>query len=174
MYKLVAVAGKLRGDEFVLEDGAQVVGRGSDSDVVIDIAGVSKKHFRITVKDDSCFLEDLESSNGTFLNDKLIKSATASDGDKITLPDLILQLVFVKEKKVLIHKETDNEESEDDFGSGGVAPQSIAAKIVWFFKYRFMNFVHGMNEEYEWRHLLAILLTLFCVIAAWLWFWRVF
>ena len=134
MYKLVAVAGKLRGEEFPLGEESQVIGRGGDADIVIDIPGVSKKHFRITVSKDSCFVEDLGSSNGTFLNDKLIQSSTAEDGDKITLPDLILQLVYVKEKKILVRKEGEQEDHEEEFGSGGVPPKAFASKIIWFFK----------------------------------------
>ena len=34
-----------------------------------------------------------------FLNGKLIKNGTIKNGDKIALPDLILQVVFVTEKK---------------------------------------------------------------------------
>ena len=49
----------------------------------------------MTVTDDSAFLKDLDSSNGTFLNGKLIKTAV-KNGDKIALPDLILQVVYVE------------------------------------------------------------------------------
>ena len=40
MFKLVAVGGKLRGQEYVLEDGDNVVGRESDNNVVIPVSGV--------------------------------------------------------------------------------------------------------------------------------------
>ncbi len=101
MFKLVAVAGKLRGREFVLSEGENTVGRDSSCSVVISVDGISKKHFSMTVTGDTAYAEDLGSSNGTFLNGKIIKKATVKAGDKIALPDLILQVVYVKEKKAL-------------------------------------------------------------------------
>lgn len=166
MYKLVVVAGKLRGKEFPLEEGSVVIGRGSEADIQVDAQGVSKKHFRVTTTESSCYIEDLGSSNGTFLNEKLIQGASVKSGDKITLPNVIFQVVFVKEKAVYVENQTAQEEpEEEDFKTGGVAPKPLPSKLIWLFKYRFMNFLHGMNEEYEWRHLLAILLSLFCIAA---------
>ena len=99
MFKLVAVAGKLRGQEFTLKNGENVLGRSEEHELVLPVDGISKNHFSVTVTDDSAFLKDLDSSNGTFLNGKLVKNGTIKNGDKIALPDLILQVVYVTEKK---------------------------------------------------------------------------
>jgi pSer/pThr/pTyr-binding forkhead associated (FHA) protein len=104
MYKLVAVGGKLRGKEFVLQEGENKLGRGMDADHQIQVNGVSKHHFSITVNGDTCFLEDLGSSNGTFVNGKLVKSATIKNKDKVAVPNVIFQVVFVKEKKIIVKK----------------------------------------------------------------------
>ena len=92
MYKLVAIGGKIRGTEFVLNEGDNIIGRAAECDHVITADGVSKKHMRITVNGQSAFIEDLGSSNGTFVNDKLTRKMTVKDGDKITLPNVIFQL----------------------------------------------------------------------------------
>ena len=42
MFKLVAVGGKLRGKEFVLDQGENIIGRGQDASIVIPVEGVSK------------------------------------------------------------------------------------------------------------------------------------
>ena len=62
-------------------------------------------------------MKDLDSSNGTYLNGKLVKSATVQNGDKISLPDLILQVVYVEEKKIIVKKVAEGKEEEvvDDF-----------------------------------------------------------
>jgi PAS domain-containing protein len=164
MYKLVVVAGKLRGEEFVLEEGENIIGRDDSCDISLAIDGVSKNHMSITVTGDTCYIDDLKSSNGTFLNGKSIKRATAKNGDKVALPDAILQVVFVEEKKVVVHKVVDDEE-EIGFMDPGTPPSSIVAKIFWAFKFKIMPILHGINEEYEWQHLLAILYAIFSVAA---------
>src|SRR5688572_3627460 len=104
MFKLVAIGGKIRGTEFKLDEGENIVGRDPSSNINVKTDGVSKKHMMITVNKDSVYLEDLGSSNGTFVNGKLTKKATIQNGDKVALPNVIFQLVLVVEKKVIIKK----------------------------------------------------------------------
>ena len=106
MFKLIAVGGKIRGKEFVLNEGENIFGRSLECDFPLKIDGVSKKHLSLTVNGESCFLEDLKSSNGTFVNGKIIKKQTVVDKDKITLPNVIFQLVYVKEKKKIVKKKS--------------------------------------------------------------------
>lgn len=168
MYKLVVVGGKLRGQEFSLKDGDNSLGRDSACDVHFQVDGVSKKHLTITVTDDVIYLQDMGSANGTFLNGKIIKRATMKGGDKIGLPSAVLQLVHVKEKKIIIKKkiasQRDHEESIDDIFQGGKPPENLTGKIFWAFKYKAMPLLHGINQEYEWRVLLAIFTAAFALI----------
>lgn len=165
MYKLVVVAGKLRGTEFELSEGENILGRGEECNVLFPVEGVSKKHLSITVTGEVAYVKDLGSANGTFINGKIIKRVTVKNGDKIALPDSIIQIVFVKEKKKIIKKKVKNDDDElPDFLTGGEMPENIAGKIIWLFKYRFMNILHGINNEYEWRILLGILLVIFVVV----------
>lgn len=57
----------LNGREFVF-------GRSQDSQVVLNDQAFSRSHFKFTVVGEKLFLSDLKSSNGTYLNDKIIKS----------------------------------------------------------------------------------------------------
>lgn len=162
MYKLVAVAGKLRGNEFELEDGENTIGRGDDCGVVIPINGVSKRHLSITVTNDVAYLKDLGSSNGTFVNGKIAKRVTVKDKDKIALPDVILQVVHVKVKKIVIKKKvTQEEEEEKHFLQPKSQPNNLPDRLLHVFKYKFMPIIHGINQEYEWRVLFGIMLTIF-------------
>lgn len=166
MYKLVAVAGKLRGQEFVLENGENVVGRFGENSVVLPLGGISNKHFSMTVTDDVAYVKDLGSSNGTFVNDRMVKAATVKNGDKIALPDLILQVVYVKENITVIkRKASDGEDPEEEasYLKPGPMPKALPHKVLYIFKNRLMPFIHGMNEEYEWKVLFGIALVLFVI-----------
>ena len=166
MYKIVAVGGKLRGQEFILNDGENIVGRSSSSDHVLEVQGVSKKHMSITVNGDTAFVEDLGSSNGTFINGKLTRKKTVKNGDKIALPNLILQVVYVKEKKVIVTKKVAkaNNEEESDYDLEETVPNDLIGKLIYLFKKRVMVIIYSFNEQYEWRILLGILLFIFIVI----------
>ncbi len=166
MYKLVVVAGKLRGQEYILEEGENTLGRSEDCNVHFPVNGVSKKHLSVTVTQDVAFVKDLGSSNGTFINGKAVKRATVKNGDKIALPDSIIQVVYVKEKKKIIKKRVEAQEEDDEptYITGGEMPENIFGKVIWLFKYRLMPLVHGINEEYEWRVLTGILLAIFVLV----------
>lgn len=169
MFKLVVVGGKLRGKEFVLADGDNVVGRGSDSDVVVPVEGISKKHLKITVNGETAFAEDLGSSNGTLINGKIIKRMTVKDGDKIALPNTILQIVYVLEKKVIVKKKvvkggSNDEDAYDDLNQIEPMPENLMAKPIWIFKHKLMPIIYSFNEQYEWHALVGILLFIFIAI----------
>jgi hypothetical protein len=97
----------------------------------------------------------------------LIKSATIKDGDLIALPDLIFKLVYVTEKKIIIHRKAtetgEEEEEEPAYIKPPPMPKELPLKILHIFRYKIMPFIHGMNEEYEWKVLFSIALSLFVV-----------
>jgi hypothetical protein len=50
-----------------------VLGRGRESDIVLKDAGVSRQHVRLELQEDSVLVEDLQSRNGTMINDHFIR-----------------------------------------------------------------------------------------------------
>lgn len=167
MYKLVVVGGKFRGQEYILKSGSNVIGRDPGADVSLALEGVSKKHFDFVITDSLAYVEDMGSANGTFVNGKIVKKIKIAPGDKIGIPNAVLQVVYVKEKKIVVKKKVavraEKEESLDDILKGGTPPDSLVAKVFWMFKYKFMPIIHGVNQEYEWRILLAIFTALFAL-----------
>ncbi len=162
MFKLVAVGGKLRGKEFTLEEGENTLGRSPSASHSLSVNGVSKEHMQITVNGESCFVEDLGSSNGTFVNGKLIKKATIKNGDKIAVPNVIFQLVYVKEKKVIIKKKVAKvAEDNENYSSAEVAPKDFIGRMKFLFKHKIMSVLYSFNEQYEWNVMLGILLFVF-------------
>ncbi len=61
-----------RGEQFVL-DRSLVVGRSKSNDIQVDDSGMSKSHCRFEVMGDSLTLEDLGSTNGTFIDREKLK-----------------------------------------------------------------------------------------------------
>jgi DNA-binding winged helix-turn-helix (wHTH) protein len=79
------------GREFVLMEGANVIGREPDTAVQIDSRGVSRQHARIFVSNGDAMLEDLGSKNGTHLNGhRIVTPVRLSDGDAIGLGTISL------------------------------------------------------------------------------------
>ncbi|NUM70070.1 MAG: FHA domain-containing protein [Ignavibacteriaceae bacterium] len=68
------------------------IGRSSDNDIVLDNIKVSRRHARITTKNGVSVLEDLDSSNGTWVNGKKVKTAVISETDKIFIGGIPLSL----------------------------------------------------------------------------------
>jgi ABC-type multidrug transport system ATPase subunit len=86
----------------VQEKNIITIGRTSDNDLVINNIKVSRKHARIEKKGDKWILEDLDSSNGTFINGKRIKSEGVSPNDVITIGGVPLNLerLFSDKKEI--------------------------------------------------------------------------
>jgi hypothetical protein len=69
-----------------LDEGENILGRGEECTLVIDATTVSRRHARITVSRGAASIEDLESTNGTFVNKKPAKlPITLKDGDEVGL-----------------------------------------------------------------------------------------
>ncbi|MBM4386800.1 MAG: FHA domain-containing protein [Deltaproteobacteria bacterium] len=60
-------------DEYTFEEGELIIGRSKQSDVILPSDNVSRKHARIFTAEGGCFVEDLSSSNGVFVNGKRIQ-----------------------------------------------------------------------------------------------------
>src|SRR5262245_28739764 len=73
MAKLIVVQGELLEPEYPLEGRELILGRQPDVDVLLNAREVSRRHARIYHDGNSYLLEDLESSNGTFLNSTPLK-----------------------------------------------------------------------------------------------------
>lgn len=67
---------------FRIRSGAiKTVGRAPRADFIVDAALVSRLHCRLTATNDSLEVEDLKSTNGTFVNDQRIERAQLANGD---------------------------------------------------------------------------------------------
>jgi pSer/pThr/pTyr-binding forkhead associated (FHA) protein len=93
-YVLRFISGKYQGGEFPIVPEKQiVVGRSSDLDMVLVEDMVSRKHARIAMQQDQIWIEDLGSTNGTFVNGEKIKRARLKEGDRVLIGTSILKVI---------------------------------------------------------------------------------
>lgn len=85
-HKLILLEGPSIGRIYTLDQPDLVLGREPGVDILIDSAGVSRRHARIFLQNDLYYIEDLGSSNGTFINgERLSKPRRLKHSDKISL-----------------------------------------------------------------------------------------
>jgi len=75
------------------------IGRKPDNDIVIDNPAISGHHCKVTKFGDVYFVEDLNSTNGTFIKGKKILKAELHHGDQIDLAKHSLQFSYEEELK---------------------------------------------------------------------------
>jgi len=97
-YALRFISGKYQGGEFPLPaNGEVVVGRSSELDMVLVEDMVSRRHAKMNVSGDQIFIQDLGSTNGTFVNGEKIKRSRLHEGDRILIGTSIIKLVVAEE-----------------------------------------------------------------------------
>jgi type II secretory pathway predicted ATPase ExeA len=79
---LLACEGKTVGER-ELKPGRLVIGRTSDNDLQIDSKFISRHHCQIVTQQDSCLIEDLNSTNGIFVQSKRVRRHNLNDGDVV-------------------------------------------------------------------------------------------
>ena len=83
-----------RPGDFLPLSRQNLLGRGEDSDILIRDSFASSRHARVFFNEEQYWLEDLQSTNGTFLNEVKIDQPTLlADGDIIKIGGIIFQFV---------------------------------------------------------------------------------
>src|SRR4051794_18045383 len=85
---LELVKGSAAGSRFELDGDRSIIGRSADCEVPVDVPAVSRRHAAILHERGRYFIEDLQSRNGTILNDKRLTDRSPLDeGDLFVICD---------------------------------------------------------------------------------------
>lgn len=91
MAKLVIKSGASAGKEVEI-DNEVVLGRGAQATLVVQDAWISRRHAKVTRKDNEYLVSDLQSGNGTRVNGERISRPTLlQDGDEIQVGDVRIE-----------------------------------------------------------------------------------
>lgn len=98
-FALRFISGKYQGGEFPLRVNREIIiGRSSDLDMVLVEDMVSRRHAKITTTDAEITIQDVGSTNGTFVNgEKIAGRARLSEGDRILVGTSIIKVVQVND-----------------------------------------------------------------------------
>jgi two-component system cell cycle response regulator len=115
---LVIALGKPLGKRFVLGSKPQSIGRGAECEIPIMDASLSRTHAQILRnKAGRYYVRDLDSTNGTFLNDQKLAPGEASalkDGDFIKVGNIVFKFVARGKIDNVFHKDMLNLAMRDD------------------------------------------------------------
>jgi Nif-specific regulatory protein len=103
--RLAAISGKLKGAVFAVNEETLVIGRETAANLCIADASVSRRHSKIEKKESGFVISDLESLNGTFVNDLPIRSRLLEHGDRVRIGDS--QFVFLVQEGDATSKSSD-------------------------------------------------------------------
>jgi hypothetical protein len=89
----VALTGEQKGEDFRIREGQNIIGSAPDADIVLRDTAISGKHASLRYKDKKFTITDLDSTNGTFLNDRAdpIAREELKDNDIVRIGEVRLK-----------------------------------------------------------------------------------
>ena len=130
LWALRFISGKYQGGEFPLRPHREIIiGRSSELDMVLVEDMVSRKHAKITTDDKVVTIQDLGSTNGTFVNGEKVRKVELKDGDRILIGTSIIKLVFVDGELTNHMTETEARSKLATTGNKRPPPKSMSGSI---------------------------------------------
>ena len=102
---LVVINGADLGKKYVLAQTSTVIGRSSKVDIQVDEDSISRSHAVIDNYGDTVIARDLESTNGTYVNDLPIREKRLIDGDQIKIGRTIFKFLSGSNIEAQYHDE---------------------------------------------------------------------
>ena len=96
--RLEILNGGFEGMIYELSDQEVVIGRNPTTDITLLDEGISREHALVLFDEDGpgYVIEDLQSTNGTKVNGKRVRSACLAEGDEIQIGETLFRFVLIK------------------------------------------------------------------------------
>lgn len=101
----VVVYGSNLGKAYYLQQPKQIIGRSLSADIHLDEDSVSREHARVVVEHKVTTVNDLESTNGVFVNGHRVQHATLEDGDRLHLGETVLKYLSGSSTESKFHED---------------------------------------------------------------------
>lgn len=103
---VVQIYGPDLGKRYPLDRSPITVGRDLASDVVVDLDNVSRRHCRFTRREGAFYVSDLNSTNGTLLNDRIVEcESPLRSSDLIKVGGAIFKFIHGNDLEAQYHEE---------------------------------------------------------------------
>ncbi len=93
--------GHLAGQILPLQEGRYILGRGEDCQIIVSDDGISKKHASLEVDEQGVFIQDLKSSNGTFINGVKIQESEIQEKEKVSVCKTTFDIVNANDQNIV-------------------------------------------------------------------------
>jgi diguanylate cyclase (GGDEF)-like protein len=102
---LVVIVGSEMGKRVALESEEVVIGRSSSATLQLDMDNVSRSHAHVARTPLGWVIKDLGSTNGTFVNDHMVREHLLRDGDQIRIGRAMLKFLTSGNVEAQYHEE---------------------------------------------------------------------
>lgn len=90
---------------YVLGPAPLQIGRGSDCDIALNDQAASRRHAVVELRADGYYVFDMDSTNGTFINNVRVAQARLNDGDNLRVGNHIFRFLLGTNVEVSYHEE---------------------------------------------------------------------
>ena len=144
-FEFVVRSGKEVGRTVAISTGQTIsLGRLKGCDVVVDDEAASRRHCTITAREDTCVVSDLQSANGTFVNEKRIASQELLRGDKIRIGSTVIEFIDATTMASAVRA---GASSTTSFSLVEARSQTIVSRAVDPTKLEFLSQVYKRKDE---------------------------
>ena len=102
---VIVIYGPELGKRVQLGTAPFTIGRSSKNDLFLDQESVSRHHARISFDGTQYWVQDQGSTNGTFVNDEVVREQRLGDGDQVRIGRSILKFMTGENVEVHYHEE---------------------------------------------------------------------
>jgi HD-GYP domain-containing protein (c-di-GMP phosphodiesterase class II) len=149
-FEFVVRSGKDTGRTVALDTGQTIgLGRLKGSDMTVDDEAASRRHCTITARENLCVLADLQSANGTFVNERRVATTELAKGDKIRIGSTVIELLDANAPDSTVR----HNHSTTSLSLVEASSQKLVQRAVDPTKLEFLSQIYERNDQ---ENLLAL------------------